>query len=90
MECPTCGKESEMDKFGSWYCCECETSELDYLRTQVSEWKHRAIGGTCRTLSDPDCDCSLCKRDAQIARLQAIVDNTEAAARAALESEEEK
>ncbi len=36
------------------------------------EWKHRAIGGTCKVLSLGDkCTCSLCVRDNKIVELEA-------------------
>ena len=47
--------------------------ECERLKTELAEWKHRAVGGTCRILSDPKCDCSLCKRDAENERLKAEI-----------------
>jgi len=44
---------------------------IDELKAEVAEWRHRAIGGTCRILSNPDCNCSLCRRDREVERLQA-------------------
>jgi len=44
--------------------------ERDEARRQAEEWKHRAIGGTCRILSEGDaCDCAICRRDKEIAEL---------------------
>jgi hypothetical protein len=34
------------------------------------EWRHRAVGETCRVMSDPDCRCSLCIRDHEIQQLR--------------------
>lgn len=51
-------------------------AEIKQLRIELAEWKHRTVGGTCQVLSKGDaCDCSLCKRDAEIKRLQAIIAN---------------
>lgn len=54
---------------------ECDTHtghRLRQLIKELAEWKHRAIGGTCRILSVGEaCDCSLCQRDIEIAALKA-------------------
>jgi len=45
--------------------------EIERLRAEVAEWKHRVIGGTCRILSEGDkCNCALCIRDAEIEKLR--------------------
>lgn len=47
-------------------------AEVERLQAEINEWRHRAVGGTCRILSKGDeCDCSLCVRDAEIERLRA-------------------
>ena len=48
-------------------------AEQAQLTAEVAEWKQRAVGGMCRVLSDFDCDCSLCRRDAKIIRLRATI-----------------
>ena len=49
-------------------------AEIERLREENAEWKHRAIGGTCRILSKGDgCSCSLCARDREIERLRTVV-----------------
>lgn len=41
-------------------------------QAERDEWKHRAIGGTCKILSIGDkCECSLCLRDKGIMKLKA-------------------
>ena len=44
--------------------------QIAALKAELAEWKHRAIGGTCRILSDENCDCSLCLRDAKLKALR--------------------
>lgn len=44
--------------------------KFDAMENELADWKHRAVGGTCRILSDPECDCSLCRRDKEIERLR--------------------
>jgi hypothetical protein len=56
------------------YDTRCGWCEAERLQAEIAEWKHRAVGGTCRILSDPDCDCSLCKRDKEIERLRVELD----------------
>jgi len=64
------GKQSA-EHWNKWKAAEAKVADL---QNQVAEWKHRAIGGTCRVLSDPACDCPLCQRDRTIAALQVVVD----------------
>lgn len=48
-----------------------EDDEIARLRTEIKEWQQRAIGGGCKILSNPNCDCSLCIRDKKISELKA-------------------
>lgn len=49
-------------------------AELAAAQAEISEWKHRAVGGTCRALSEgSECQCSLCARDRHIAELEAAL-----------------
>ena len=68
-----------MDLSGAITNCDCSRcldrleDEVKRLRAEIAEWKHRAIGGQCRILSEGDkCDCSLCVRDAELERLREL------------------
>ena len=71
--CNRCGRTDwtiYSSEGGLAWCVVCALAEIDRLRIEVSEWKHRAVGGTCRMLFKGDaCDCSLCRRDEAIAKL---------------------
>ena len=80
-------KEFADCKHAYWKCesCGCKTSQTTIqmpitqkvmqLEDEVAEWKHRAIGGTCKILSQgSNCDCALCKRDKEIQRLTYIIE----------------
>ena len=57
-DCPVCKRDKMIVK----------------LEAEVAEWKHRAVGGTCRILSkDEECDCSICQRDRKINKLKGQV-----------------
>jgi hypothetical protein len=68
--CPLCGMTSLFIGTGGHLTCSFSECKEPDIEKYINQLKHEAIRGNCKILSNPDCDCTLCRQDKQILKLK--------------------